>query len=247
MGARYARWVRIIGRRALREFWEKPGHEDAEQPLRAWFAEASKAAVIRFVGTHVRAAATKLMLAAVLVAGGSLSAEGAPVTRPPRAQLSSPHIVWRLDGMQLGGFVQLTGPVTGGVAAFAVEVATGDVLAIDVATGKPRWRTSAPKAASLRKPSARPANADRNLFGMSTGPGTSVSLTLDKDVLSVRWSDSLESRVALADGRILSSVRATKRSYDRHNVPSRWRVTSGAIHEVDGAHRSFSVPAFIAP
>jgi len=35
--------VRIIARRTLREFWEGPGHQDSEQPLRAWFAEASKA------------------------------------------------------------------------------------------------------------------------------------------------------------------------------------------------------------
>ena len=35
--------MRIIARRMLREFWEKPGHQDSEQPLRAWFAEASKA------------------------------------------------------------------------------------------------------------------------------------------------------------------------------------------------------------
>jgi mRNA interferase HigB len=35
--------VRIIARRTLREFWEAPGHQDSEAPLRAWFAEASKA------------------------------------------------------------------------------------------------------------------------------------------------------------------------------------------------------------
>jgi len=35
--------VRVIARRALRAFWEQPGHEDAEQPLRAWFAEVRKA------------------------------------------------------------------------------------------------------------------------------------------------------------------------------------------------------------
>jgi mRNA interferase HigB len=35
--------VRIIARRTLREFWESPGHQDSEQSLRAWFAEASKA------------------------------------------------------------------------------------------------------------------------------------------------------------------------------------------------------------
>jgi len=33
--------MRIIARRTLREFWER--HPRAEQPLRAWFAEASKA------------------------------------------------------------------------------------------------------------------------------------------------------------------------------------------------------------
>ena len=34
--------MRIIARRTLREFWEQ--HPDAEQPLKAWFAEASSAA-----------------------------------------------------------------------------------------------------------------------------------------------------------------------------------------------------------
>ena len=33
--------VRIIARRALREFWER--HPDAEQPLRAWYHDARKA------------------------------------------------------------------------------------------------------------------------------------------------------------------------------------------------------------
>jgi len=35
--------VRVISVRTLREFWEKMGHEDAEQPLKAWYAEAKKA------------------------------------------------------------------------------------------------------------------------------------------------------------------------------------------------------------
>jgi mRNA interferase HigB len=34
--------MRIIARRTLREFWEA-GHADAEQPLRAWFAEVQRA------------------------------------------------------------------------------------------------------------------------------------------------------------------------------------------------------------
>ena len=34
--------MRIIARSTLREFWES-GHADAEQPLKAWFAEVSRA------------------------------------------------------------------------------------------------------------------------------------------------------------------------------------------------------------
>lgn len=34
--------LRIIARKTLQEFWEG-GHADAEQPLRAWLAEASRA------------------------------------------------------------------------------------------------------------------------------------------------------------------------------------------------------------
>ena len=42
MGARYTDFrVRIIARRALREFWE--AHADAEQPLRAWYHDALRA------------------------------------------------------------------------------------------------------------------------------------------------------------------------------------------------------------
>ena len=35
--------MRIIARKTLQDFWEA-GHADAEQPLRAWFAEVSRAA-----------------------------------------------------------------------------------------------------------------------------------------------------------------------------------------------------------
>ena len=34
--------MRIISRKTLRKFWEKREYSDAEQPLRAWFREASK-------------------------------------------------------------------------------------------------------------------------------------------------------------------------------------------------------------
>jgi len=35
--------MRIISRKALREFWEQIGYEDSEQPLKAWFDEAKQA------------------------------------------------------------------------------------------------------------------------------------------------------------------------------------------------------------
>lgn len=43
MGTGYALAVRVIARKTLRLFWERPGHGDAEQPLKAWFAEARRA------------------------------------------------------------------------------------------------------------------------------------------------------------------------------------------------------------
>jgi mRNA interferase HigB len=33
--------MRVISRRRLQEFWQRPGCRDAEQSLKAWFAEAS--------------------------------------------------------------------------------------------------------------------------------------------------------------------------------------------------------------
>ena len=35
--------MRIISRSALRQFWERSGRQDAEQPLKAWFRVASRA------------------------------------------------------------------------------------------------------------------------------------------------------------------------------------------------------------
>lgn len=35
--------MRVISRKRLREFWEKPGRRDAEQPFKAWFREAARA------------------------------------------------------------------------------------------------------------------------------------------------------------------------------------------------------------
>ena len=35
--------MRIISRKALRQFWEKREYSDAEQPLKSWFREASSA------------------------------------------------------------------------------------------------------------------------------------------------------------------------------------------------------------
>lgn len=41
MGAEYNGGMRIISRKALREFWEK--HPDARQPLQAWYADVKHA------------------------------------------------------------------------------------------------------------------------------------------------------------------------------------------------------------
>ena len=38
------RRMRIISRKTLREFWEQPRYKDSEEPLKAWFREASRAA-----------------------------------------------------------------------------------------------------------------------------------------------------------------------------------------------------------
>jgi len=35
--------MRIFSRKTLREFWEQPDCADSEQPLKAWYDEASKA------------------------------------------------------------------------------------------------------------------------------------------------------------------------------------------------------------
>ena len=35
--------MRIISRKTIKDFWEIPQYQDAEEPLKAWFAEASKA------------------------------------------------------------------------------------------------------------------------------------------------------------------------------------------------------------
>ena len=35
--------MRIIARKTLRLFWERPGRRDAEQPLKAWFREVEHA------------------------------------------------------------------------------------------------------------------------------------------------------------------------------------------------------------
>ena len=36
--------MRVIARGALQRYWERPGREDAEEPLKAWYAEAKSAA-----------------------------------------------------------------------------------------------------------------------------------------------------------------------------------------------------------
>lgn len=37
--------MRVISKARLREFWESPGHQDAEGPLRAWYTHVSNRSV----------------------------------------------------------------------------------------------------------------------------------------------------------------------------------------------------------
>lgn len=37
--------MRVISRARLRQFWERPGHDDAKGPLRAWYAHVSNKSV----------------------------------------------------------------------------------------------------------------------------------------------------------------------------------------------------------
>ena len=37
--------MRVISKTRLRQFWEQPGHEDAEGPLRAWYAHVNSKTV----------------------------------------------------------------------------------------------------------------------------------------------------------------------------------------------------------
>lgn len=37
--------MRVISKSRLREFWEEPGHEDSEGPLRAWYTHVSNGTV----------------------------------------------------------------------------------------------------------------------------------------------------------------------------------------------------------
>jgi mRNA interferase HigB len=39
--------MRIIARRTLREFWQKPGHKDSEQALRSWVDEIERATLLQ--------------------------------------------------------------------------------------------------------------------------------------------------------------------------------------------------------
>lgn len=35
--------MRIVSRKRLKDFWEQPGHEDAEQPLETWYHHVKSA------------------------------------------------------------------------------------------------------------------------------------------------------------------------------------------------------------
>jgi mRNA interferase HigB len=64
--------VRVIARRTLRVFWEA-GHDDAEQPLRAWYKEASAAtwATPAAITAHYRSASILKNARVVFNIGGN--------------------------------------------------------------------------------------------------------------------------------------------------------------------------------
>src|ERR1700676_1276038 len=47
--------MRVISRARLKQFWEAPGHEDAEGPLRAWYTHLNSKAVVWHAWGHVKA------------------------------------------------------------------------------------------------------------------------------------------------------------------------------------------------
>ncbi|MDR3692746.1 MAG: type II toxin-antitoxin system HigB family toxin [Fimbriimonas sp.] len=49
--------MHVIAKRTLREHWEKPGREDSQEPLEAWYAEA-KSALWRNFGDIKQTSAT---------------------------------------------------------------------------------------------------------------------------------------------------------------------------------------------
>lgn len=48
--------MRIISKSRLRQFWETPGHEDAEGPLKAWYAHVGSRTVVWRTPNDVKAA-----------------------------------------------------------------------------------------------------------------------------------------------------------------------------------------------
>jgi mRNA interferase HigB len=56
--------MRIISRRTLREFWRKQEYSDSEQPLKAWYREASRA-------DWANPSAVKAMYGSASLVGGS--------------------------------------------------------------------------------------------------------------------------------------------------------------------------------
>ena len=54
--------MRIITKTRLRQFWERPGHNDAQGPLRAWYTHVSKKAVAWHSWADVKADFAKASL-----------------------------------------------------------------------------------------------------------------------------------------------------------------------------------------
>jgi hypothetical protein len=189
-------------------------------------------------------AATLLLTFATAAAGGA--ADAGADARPDDTDLPRADQVWRFDGARLAhlGFSELSSVTKvsePGLArigetpvAFLVDERRGDVACIDVATGKTRWRARRPKAAVAKRPGGSPAD--------------DVSLFLSGDVLSVYWRRDFESKLAIADGRVLSTepTKPLIRGLLKLLGEERWKVVQGSLMEMDGRRRVFSLPDYVA-
>src|ERR1022692_3012006 len=186
----------------------------------------------------VRIGVSKAYRAIVLVLlSGGLAHEGWARTdaRPSRAESQRAHQTWRLDDVRLGAAAPVTALLGGRPVVFVAERRSGSVVAIDIGTGKTRWTAIRPKAASV--------DTDRAVIGpqrrvaKQPSPADGTDIQLEGNVLSVKWRPTFESKLAIADGRVISSRAIEMRATGMRGPPKapdgKWRIAGAWIEEID--------------